>query len=340
MSERKKKIVFNDQGEVVDAVVDEPVLNIRPKNTAQSFEELKVVSSNRKADVKKKTKRERDELYRVDSNNESAATKKPKKEKKELPPGYVCAACGAVDLHAIYDCTIKVSKKQLQAVSQTVWIEGLPLGSTLQRIKDILAEHKCSAAIRHKGINLICFSDSHKCKGMASVTFETKEGAQECITKLHGAKILRDATAGAAEGEGEGEGEEEGGASTEKKSRSKGKSSLVLKVTSFNPGEKAASAASASQRVNGNGQRGAGAVKHEKVKRCFRCGGVHDSATCTEARVCYRCKSTEHLSSACPLKKTKGGAEGGGGEGGTSVLPSIDRPNKQRSEQKWVKEWV
>lgn len=39
-------------------------------------------------------------------------------------------------------------------------------------------------------------------------------------------------------------------------------------------------------------------------KRCFRCGGQHDSSTCENPRICYRCKSTEHISSECPLKKS------------------------------------
>lgn len=39
-------------------------------------------------------------------------------------------------------------------------------------------------------------------------------------------------------------------------------------------------------------------------KRCFRCGQKHDSSTCDNQRICYRCKSTEHLSSECPMKKS------------------------------------
>ena len=38
-------------------------------------------------------------------------------------------------------------------------------------------------------------------------------------------------------------------------------------------------------------------------KRCYRCGGKHDAKTCTNARICYRCKSADHLSFDCPQKK-------------------------------------
>lgn len=39
--------------------------------------------------------------------------------------------------------------------------------------------------------------------------------------------------------------------------------------------------------------------------RCFRCGEHHNSKDCTNPRICYRCKSTEHLSNECPTKTRK-----------------------------------
>jgi hypothetical protein len=39
--------------------------------------------------------------------------------------------------------------------------------------------------------------------------------------------------------------------------------------------------------------------------RCFRCGEHHNSKDCTNPRICYRCKSTEHISSECPTKSQK-----------------------------------
>jgi len=40
-----------------------------------------------------------------------------------------------------------------------------------------------------------------------------------------------------------------------------------------------------------------------KRKACYRCGKMHDPLTCSNPRICYRCKSTSHISSDCPLKK-------------------------------------
>lgn len=44
--------------------------------------------------------------------------------------------------------------------------------------------------------------------------------------------------------------------------------------------------------------------KSNSTKRCYRCGEKHDSSACPNQRICYRCKSTEHISSDCPLKKS------------------------------------
>ncbi len=39
------------------------------------------------------------------------------------------------------------------------------------------------------------------------------------------------------------------------------------------------------------------------MKRCYRCGQMHDPKGCTNPRICYKCKGNDHLSSACPKKK-------------------------------------
>lgn len=38
----------------------------------------------------------------------------------------------------------------------------------------------------------------------------------------------------------------------------------------------------------------------KQEKRCARCGGTHDMATCGNPRVCYRCQGSDHISSECP----------------------------------------
>ena len=41
------------------------------------------------------------------------------------------------------------------------------------------------------------------------------------------------------------------------------------------------------------------------VKKCYRCGEDHEPKTCTNLRVCYRCRGTDHLSVDCPKKPKK-----------------------------------
>lgn len=41
----------------------------------------------------------------------------------------------------------------------------------------------------------------------------------------------------------------------------------------------------------------------KKPQHCARCGGSHDIATCTNPRMCYRCRGNDHISSECPKKK-------------------------------------
>mmetsp|Transcript_2530 Transcript_2530/g.3881 ORF Transcript_2530/g.3881 Transcript_2530/m.3881 type:complete len:172 (-) Transcript_2530:57-572(-) len=43
----------------------------------------------------------------------------------------------------------------------------------------------------------------------------------------------------------------------------------------------------------------------QKPQRCYRCGEKHEASECTNNRICYRCKSSDHISSECPLKTSK-----------------------------------
>ena len=49
------------------------------------------------------------------------------------------------------------------------------------------------------------------------------------------------------------------------------------------------------------------ATKSKKLKRCYRCGGDHEPSACTNDRICYKCKSSDHISSECPIKRRRTG---------------------------------
>lgn len=45
--------------------------------------------------------------------------------------------------------------------------------------------------------------------------------------------------------------------------------------------------------------------KKQQQKHCARCGGLHDITACTNSRICYKCKGTDHISIDCPKKSNK-----------------------------------
>jgi RNA recognition motif-containing protein len=141
----------------------------------------------------------------------STVTEKKTKSKKPLPPGYVCKACGKVDDHAIYDCTlaIKKPKKQQEDVKAspdevkqetetsvkkeasvdrpkvvsaaatvlplTVFVTGLPFSINRKKVIDIFQSKGFASDITGKNVKLLMFEDSpEKCRGLAYVSLELK----------------------------------------------------------------------------------------------------------------------------------------------------------------------
>lgn len=267
----KRKTVFTDDGEEVVQEVRLPAMTIKPKNTVAMFEELKTPSSNRKL-----------------VNGQKVAKKAPPKDvvavskapPPPLPPGYKCNACGAIGEHAIYDCTSFVSKKgkkqktapssssktaasEEAAFPTSVYITGLPFDFDIPKLKEYLQTHQAHAGIKAHGIRLVPMEDNPK--KTRGVAFVTYESADQ-------ARLCITAIHG---------------------------QTLNKKLISAEPSR---------PKPTVSPGKGAGSFKKRKGaeggdKRCYRCGGKHEAATCTAERICYRCKSTEHLSSACPLKK-------------------------------------
>lgn len=270
----KRKVVFGEDGEAMEQVVEDNLhLNVKAKNTVEMFEALKVPSSNKKKDVKAHKPRDN-----KDHEPKIAVPKPPQTKKvtveKPLPPNYTCNACGAVDKHAIYNCPIKIPlKKKKKAESElppqscTVYIDGLPFDTDIQKLTEFLTEHNSSTGIKQpRGIHIVPFDDNpKKCKGVAFVTYDTAELAASCITAIHASHL----------------------------------NNRVIKAV---PEHQPAPPLHSKPKF---------IPKQGEVfqKRCFRCGGLHDSLGCSEARVCYRCRGTDHLSFDCPLKRK---VEGGG----------------------------
>jgi hypothetical protein len=341
----KKKIVFGEDGEAtIESVkADGGALRLRPKNTAETFEALKVPRTPNSKLKKGVSKRERDERYRAEANGTGTGTSEqpplPKKVKveKDLPPGYICKACGAKDEHAIYNCPVKIpkkkmdkSKKQKEASAEqsgdgggdgggdgdgdggataAVWLEGLPFDTNVDKLREMLKEHSCDKHLKYKGITIATFSDNkNKCKGMASISYESQSAAKAAILALNGKQV----------------------------------GDRKLSAAYYRPKEKSDPSSSSSSSSSFK-RKNAVAIKGEKVKHCYRCGGAHDHSTCTEARVCYRCLSTEHLSSECPKKKNpKQPRPPTATSTTTSKTTETEKFSRKRksnnAEKKWVRE--
>lgn len=249
---------------------------------------------------------------------------KSKKTKKPLPPGYVCKACGMKDDHAIYDCTlaVKKSKQEKEAAksepaekpapvatksvtkpaapaevktnneasnsapssseatptdnSLTAFITGLPFKTNRTKVIEIFQSEGFAKDVTGKDVKLVMFEDRpEKCRGLAYVTFKSTEDYNKAIAlsgkEYEGRSLQIVPCAPMVTKTGDAPGAGTGGKSNIKGAfKSKGK------------------------------QLPEGVVK---IPRCYRCGALHDAKTCTNQRICYKCKGTDHLSSQCPLKK-------------------------------------
>jgi len=323
---KKRKIVFNDDGDAVETEVKDASLRIKPKNTAEDFEALKATMPAKRKRVKEegKGKEKRVKAAFKDKPPAEARQEKVTKEKKPLPPGYVCKACGANDEHAIYDCPLhkkqkkkknkgseagdgekeeEVEEEEEKGKKETLvcYIDGLKFNTDVARMLEILAEKECTG-VAPKGVTIVPFPDNkEKCK-FVLVAFTSLDHSRQCVQQLHGQRI--DDRLVRAYFYSPKVQQKDGGGGDKAKYKSKGK---------FKAGDKSA------------------------AKRCYRCGGEHDPATCNEARVCYRCRSTEHLSSACPLRKNPAQPPPPGAGAGAGAGAEFEGEGKRRKKKE--KEW-
>ena len=244
---------------------------------------------------------------------------KKRKSGKTLPAGYTCKICGQRDDHPVYECpdgnkaaakaapsssSGKHGESAKQSISKTgddnddydgsstsghvqVYLSGLPFDTNSGKLVAILREKDCAADMKHPfGIHVVCFPDSpNKCKGVAFVTFTNRAAAERCVRKLDGME-------GANSNKGEGD---------------SGSSKVMTIHAEINKRKqtkewKPPAARAGPSVVFKNG------VDGDKEIRCYRCGGKHEPKDCTFDRQCYRCRSTDHISSECPLKKGNSGS--------------------------------
>ena len=235
-------------------------------------------------------------------SNKTNPTDSQKGKKKALPPGYVCKACGMKDDHAIYNCPLAVKKAKLAkeeslatekdstaietkkeevpatAVTDepstnplTAFITGLPFKINRNALINIFQNEGIGSELTGKDVRLVMFDDKpDKCRGLAYVTFKTEEECNKAF-ELNGKEY-------------------------------EGRTLQIVPCKAFN---KVDNNHKGNMKATFNNRKGKLPEGVVHIQRCYRCGQLHDPNQCTNKRICYKCKSTEHLSSQCPMKKPK-----------------------------------
>lgn len=212
------------------------------------------------------------------------------KRNKPLPEGYVCKACGSSE-HSIHDCPNKIPKKQktnVDLISSSSSSQKSP-GPKKDYQKAVPSEEKDKDKSKKVYISGLPF---HITKPKLKEILEEKDCDVAFIqlvcfpdnpSKCKGVAFVTFRDESSAQKAIELTGTEMEG--------------KTLKVEPYRSDTGTTSSASQSQQVTGDNK--------GDNKRCYRCGGKHEAKTCTNPRICYRCKSADHLSFACPLKKAE-----------------------------------
>lgn len=245
-----------------------------------------------------------DETADVDETNEQITSndnieieendRKKQKTKKPLPPGYVCNACGKKDDHAIYDCPSKLSKKQFEQAGKSNSKTSAPIkkkeeADTPAEDTDDKEEIK-SWSLFISGLpfdtNKVEFLKFIKEKvEMDNLSLNTRNiillNFPDNPNRCNGLGYLNCNS------------EEE-------------YNECISKLNGQSYGKLALSVVPSSQpRKTREERKNKPKPKKEKdaTPKCYRCGQAHEPKTCTNPRICYRCRGTDHLSNACPQKK-------------------------------------
>lgn len=229
---------------------------------------------------------------------------KPAKPSKPLPEGYTCNACGAVGDHAIYNCPLKIvqTKPKKRALSDLdePSAEAPPADSVAEEIAVPVPVKKVKTPKVPKVKSEDAEPKAQRFSAfVAGLPFETTRDSLLKYIREHmewcNNVTARDIIVLTF---------------PDNPKKCKGLAYVnfdtqaelqdCLKLNGMKIGEMNLTVMESKLPVKGKGE-----IKPKaKEGRCYRCGQKHEPKDCTNPRVCYRCKSTEHISTKCPMRKS------------------------------------
>ncbi len=232
---------------------------------------------------KKAVESEASDSSESDSVSSSEKNEKPKKKvtegadavakvavkpAKPLPEGYVCKICSMVDDHAIYNCPLKIDKKKAAGAAASA------VGAKNEVKEEPTTVYLSGLPFTTTQESLKEYLDKNNCtKGILQIKIVNFDDNK---SKCKGIAFVKVATKAIAK-------------------------YLKSKVHGNEMNGKIISCELTAKKETVNKKP---KPSDSKDGRCYRCGEKHDPSECSNQRICYRCKSTEHLSKDCPKKKT------------------------------------
>lgn len=189
------------------------------------------------------------------------------------------------------------------STKHVVFISGLPFSCKATEVIAVFQSEGIGSDLSRKDVRLVMFDDSpQRCKGLAYVTFHSEDDYKMALAltnrTMAGRTLLIEVckpnrsaiTAGNGNNHGDNGGGGGGAKQLEDRSKSGGRGS---RNHDDHPASSSSSSSFGKKKISSS----------TSSSRCYRCGMQHDVNQCTNKRICYRCKSTEHLSNQCPMKK-------------------------------------
>jgi hypothetical protein len=200
------------------------------------------------------------------------------KKAKPLPDGYVCRACGESNGHAIYDCPLKKSKIKEKKPKKDI-VPAKNETVTDGSLKKLYVSGLPFSTTSKSLLTMLLDAGATKITGKDVTIIPFPDNPRKC----KGVALVKNVA------------DDDADVCIKLSGTELGKKVLDIQIVS-NPSPVESKAKSGQSRAETKAKSAGG--------HCYRCGGKHSPSDCQNLRICYRCQKTDHLASACPLKKS------------------------------------